>query len=249
MKIAVRLDDITPDMDWERFLRFKELLDQYQVKPLIGIVPDNRDELLKGSGEAKSAERFYEYVKELKEQGWTVAMHGYRHIYDTKKGGLFPLNHFSEFAGCPLEVQRHKIAEGKRILKEHGIETEIFMAPGHSYDGNTLRALKENGFTEITDGFGEQPYRYRGMTFYPISFLLSRTFRRERGYSTMVVHTGTVTEEELARYEAYFQNKAVRWISYEEYRSCPAKRRGIGGRIKEYLLAAGKHYAGRIRNR
>ena len=42
MKIAVRLDDITPDMDWQRFFRFKALLDQYQVKPLIGVVPDNR---------------------------------------------------------------------------------------------------------------------------------------------------------------------------------------------------------------
>ena len=51
MKIAVRLDDITPDMDWQRFYAFKTLLDKYQVKPLIGIVPDNRDENLKGTGE------------------------------------------------------------------------------------------------------------------------------------------------------------------------------------------------------
>ena len=49
MNITVRLDDITPDMDWERFYKFKALLDQYQVKPLIGVVPDNRDELLKGN--------------------------------------------------------------------------------------------------------------------------------------------------------------------------------------------------------
>ena len=39
MNITVRLDDITPDMDWERFYKFKALLDQYQVKPLIGVVP------------------------------------------------------------------------------------------------------------------------------------------------------------------------------------------------------------------
>ena len=37
MNITVRLDDITPDMDWERFYKFKALLDQYQVKPLIGV--------------------------------------------------------------------------------------------------------------------------------------------------------------------------------------------------------------------
>ena len=54
MKIAVRLDDITPDMDWQRFFRFKALLDQYQVKPLIGVVPDNRDENLRGSSESRA---------------------------------------------------------------------------------------------------------------------------------------------------------------------------------------------------
>ena len=53
MKIAVRLDDITPDMDWEGFLRFKALLDRYQVKPLIGVIPQNRDENVKGSGKAR----------------------------------------------------------------------------------------------------------------------------------------------------------------------------------------------------
>ena len=46
MNITVRLDDITPDMDWERFYKFKALLDQHQVKQLLGVVPANRDELL-----------------------------------------------------------------------------------------------------------------------------------------------------------------------------------------------------------
>ena len=46
MKIAIRMDDITPDMNWENFLRFKRLCDQHQIKPLIGVVPDNQDENL-----------------------------------------------------------------------------------------------------------------------------------------------------------------------------------------------------------
>ena len=43
MKISIRMDDITPDMDWARFMRFKALCDQYNIKPLIGVVPDNND--------------------------------------------------------------------------------------------------------------------------------------------------------------------------------------------------------------
>jgi len=123
------------------------------------------------------------------------------------------------------------------------------MAPGHSYDRNTLTALMENGFSEMTDGFGDRPYLFHGMTFYPISFLLSRTLQKKNGYSTMVVHTGTVSDQDLDHYRAYFQKEGVQWISYEEYRKCPREVRHFPGRIREYLLAAFKNLAGRIRNR
>ena len=39
----IRLDDITPDMDWGRFYRAKEIFDRYKICPLIGVVPDNQD--------------------------------------------------------------------------------------------------------------------------------------------------------------------------------------------------------------
>ena len=144
MKIAVRLDDITPDMDWERFYAFKALLDKYQVKPLIGVVPDNRDDNLKGNQENAPAD-FWNYIKELQAEGWCVAMHGFCHIYSTSKGGIFPLNNFSEFAGISYEKQFEMLSMGRKMLSERGIETDIFMAPAHSYDNTTLKALKQAG--------------------------------------------------------------------------------------------------------
>ena len=165
MKIAIRLDDITPGMDWKKFLEFKELLDRYGIKPLIGVVPDNQDPML-STGESR--EDFWEYVKELKEQGWVIAMHGCTHIYNSKSGGMFPLNDFAEFAGNSLEVQREKIRRGKSLLEEKGIVTDFFMAPAHTYDENTLLALKENGFTKITDGFGKKSYPSRNKDIYQI---------------------------------------------------------------------------------
>ena len=47
MKISIRMDDITPDMDWEKFRFFQELLDKNKITPLLGIVPDNKDNDLK----------------------------------------------------------------------------------------------------------------------------------------------------------------------------------------------------------
>lgn len=242
MKIAVRLDDITPDMDWERFLQFKALLDRYQVKPLIGIVPDNQDEnLKKQTKKTQIPEDFWSYIKELEADGWILAMHGVHHIYTTDKGGLFPLNNFSEFAGIPLDKQKEMLLKGKLILKEKGIETKIFMAPAHSYDRNTLKALKEIGFTALTDGFGNYPYLWDGLKFYPISFNLSSTFKKKNGYSTMVVHTDTVTSDDMKRYESYFQNENIRWISFKEYLAQPVKMRNIIIRWEEFLLAKAKY--------
>ena len=251
MKIAVRLDDITPDMDWKRFFKFKALLDRYQVKPLIGVVPDNRDpDLVKkqepGAGgetlKGQAPEDFWAYMKELERQGWVIAMHGCHHVYATDKGGMFPLNNFSEFAGLPFEEQKELLREGKQLLEEKGIETALFMAPAHSYDKNTLRALKEAGFQGLTDGFGNRPYRFRGLDFYPISFLLSRTFHKKEGYSTMVVHTGTVSDEDLKRYEGYFKRQEVTWISFEEYLSVTKRKRTVFGRWVEFLMAKVKFF-------
>lgn len=248
MKIAVRLDDITPDMDWERFFQFKTLLDRYQVKPLIGVVPDNRDENLKKQSGGKP-EDFWDYVKDLEKDGWTLAMHGVHHLYTTGKGGIFPLNDFSEFAGLPFAQQKEMLSQGKRILEERGIRTEIFMAPAHSYDGNTLKALKDTGFTAITDGFGNRPYFWRGLKFYPISFNLSSTLQKKAGYSTMVVHTDTIDEEDLRRYESYFKNKNAQWISFSEYIGQPAGNRTIFARAKEFLMAKGKYLIVKGRSR
>lgn len=257
MKIAVRLDDITPDMDWERFWACKAVLDRYQVKPLIGVVPDNRDDMLKGKTKESQElaqtvmpdgkKDFGAYVNRLRQEGWAVSMHGYRHIYSTKKGGLFPLNNFSEFAGVPYEEQKRMLSDGKRILKEQGIETDLFMAPAHSYDANTLRALKETGFSALTDGFGSRPYRYKGLTFYPISFHLSRTLKKKEGFSTMVIHTQTATDADLERYARWFSNPDIQWISWQEYTAQSPVARHLPGRLLEFCMAKGKFLVGKLR--
>lgn len=244
MKTAIRMDDVTPDMNWERFLAFKALLDQYGICPLIGVVPDNRDENLHCCEEAKD---FWTYIRELHKQGWVIAMHGFQHTYTTKKGGLFPLNHFSEFAGISYEKQCEMLRRGKELLKQNGIETELFMAPAHSYDRNTLRALRENGFTCMTDGFGKKPYCYKGLTFYPIPFMLERSLRKQKGCTTMVVHANTISDRDLARYERLFAEHRESFISYGELLLEKPVQRGEIGHAAEYLLAAAKHVLVRIK--
>ena len=77
MKIAIRMDDISPAMDWDKFEAFRSLLEEYGIQPLIGVVPDNQDDnLILG----REKEEFWKYVRQLQQSGWTVALHGYRHV-------------------------------------------------------------------------------------------------------------------------------------------------------------------------
>lgn len=244
MKIAVRMDDITPDMDWERFRFFQELFEETGIRPLLGVVPDCRDQKLR-IGEKR--QDFYPYMQALKKQGYCFAMHGYQHLYTTKKGGLFPLNNLSEFAGLPYERQLRMIEDGRRILSGNGIETDMFMAPAHSYDKNTLRALQAAGFRSMTDGFGRFPYEYDGMIFYPISFRFEDSLRQPEGYSTLVIHANTVRESEKERYVRMFRGNREKFISYAEYLQTAPVRRGRTGRAAEYCMAGAKRILVRMR--
>ena len=234
MKIAVRLDDITPDMDWEKFRRLEGLLDKFHIAPLLGIVPDNQDNNLKRDSVLPEWEK---QIRQWKDKNWVLAMHGWKHIYTTKKGGLFPLNNFSEFAGVSKDKQREMIFDGIEKLQKQGIKTNIFMAPAHSFDKNTLSVLKEAGFKYITDGFGNVPYEWNGLIFLPIAFQKNKDIDKKEGYTTLVFHTNTMDEREFEAFEKILSSHKSDFISFEEYMNVPAKKQTFLSRITEYFMA------------
>jgi len=84
-------------------------------------------------------------------------------------------------------------------------------------------------------------------TFYPISFLLGRSLKSRDGVTTLVIHANTVTEADKERYRKIFEEYGKNMISYSEYLEMTPVIRRFPGRVAEYLLAKGKHLAGRIR--
>ena len=113
------------------------------------------------------AEGFWDYLKALQADGFAIAMHGYLHLYDTNAQGIVNGTSLSEFAGHSYEEQYEKIRKGKEILASHGIQTDIFFAPAHSYDENTLRALSANGFKYVSDGKSSKPFVREGIICIP----------------------------------------------------------------------------------
>lgn len=236
MKIAIRIDDITESMDWPKFYRFKELLDLHNVKPLIGVIPMNMDESIDGDSSG-APDDFWAYVKELSNDGYLIAMHGVNHIYTTNKSGLFPLNRFSEFAGLPYDEQLELLSYGVDIFNEHSIETDIFMAPGHTFDKATLKALGSLGFSKITDGFGNNPYEYKNFTFYPISKNRSSVLKAKdkEGYTTFVYHINTMNEKDFDSFKQLLEENEV--ISYEKYLTANVVKRSSFSLAIDYCLA------------
>ena len=239
MRIAIRMDDITPGMDWEKFNRFRKILDGGGIRPLIGVVPRVQDPKLRIDEEK---EDFWEWLAGLKKDGWHIAMHGLNHVYRTDKGGMFPLNRQSEFAGLPYEEQLAMLKEGKSLLKEKGIETDIFMAPSHSYDRNTLRALKAAGFKAVTDGFGSRPYirGEEGLIFYPVSFRKEADLSSAAdGITTFVVHANTMSDRAFEWYEELVGSG--RAVSFDEMTAMPAQKEPFLHQALEYTMAKGKY--------
>ena len=143
LKYILRLDDIAPNMHWENLSCLKSALKRTGVRPVAGVVPDNRDPYLLANPPCPTS--FWDEIREMRDLGWEIAMHGYQHLPLTRDGGVLGLNDRSEFAGLPYEQQLDRLILGRRILEQHGLHTDVFIAPGHSFDASTIRALLESG--------------------------------------------------------------------------------------------------------
>ena len=143
--LLLRMDDISENMNWSLMDKCEKLFDKYKIKPLLGIIPINKDpELLKYPYNSK----FWERVTDWKNKGWEITMHGFNHLYTQKsnnKKDIFNYGGNSEFYGLKYPEQLSKIQSGLSEFNKRNIKVRSFFAPNHIYDKNTLKALKESG--------------------------------------------------------------------------------------------------------
>jgi predicted deacetylase len=182
-------------MNWDTWTQVVEILLEFDVKPILSVVPDNQDETLKVY---KAKNDFWDEVRTWQSCGWTIGVHGYQHVYETKDAGLSCINRFSEFSGLPHSEQVLKLRSAIEIFRREGVRPDIWVAPGHSFDLVTLEALKEVGIHSISDGFFLHPHRDRsGMIWIPQQ--LWRFRRMPLGVWTVCHHINHWAAEEVAR--------------------------------------------------
>lgn len=207
-------------MAWSKFLPLKTALADLGIKTLLGVVPKCRDPAL--SPEKPRAD-FFEYVRSWFAHGDTIAQHGTHHLYDSADPGLLRIQPRSEFAGHPFEVQYERLAKGKAILVREGVWQPYFMAPSHSFDGHTLRALCALEFSALTDGFGFYPYVQQGIVLVPQ--LTARPLPVPVGIQTLCVHVNALPERGLDELLSFARSNAHRFVDFKEVAGRPGLTR------------------------
>lgn len=161
----IRLDDASEYMDYDKWNPYFEIFDRYHLNPIIAVIPYNKDPKLIHNHPDTS---FWEKVRLWQKKGYRIALHGYEHLYQTADGGIIGMNNRSEFAGIDPVKQKDMLLQGIRKFKDEGIETEIFVAPAHSFDKKTLSAIKEvTKIQTISDGFFIHPVYRDGINWIP----------------------------------------------------------------------------------
>jgi len=209
----IRLDDASDYMDVEKWYKVEAILDKHSLKPLVGIIPKNEDPAFVERYEEDTL--FWEKAQSWVSKGWSIALHGYNHVYITKDAGINPINERSEFAGVSLETQEFKISEGLKILHEKKIFPKYFFAPSHSFDSNTLKALKtQSDIRIISDTIANNVYKEGDFYFIPQQF--GKVRRAPFKIVTICLHPNEMTTIEFDKLDDFIKKYRKSFVSFDD---------------------------------
>jgi predicted deacetylase len=211
--ILIRLDDIAENMNWPLMKKCETLFDKYNIKPLLGVISNNKDSNLLSYPKNDS---FWNQVRTWKEKKWEITMHGYTHVYDTEtyKKDYFNYGGKSEFFGHTYEEQSSRIKKSLDIFNKQNIKIRSFFAPNHTYDLNTLSALQDNKIINIIDGYGLMPFKRNNMNFIPQLFY--KEIALPFGIQSTQVHLNYWNEEDFLRFEKFIIKNNSKIISFDD---------------------------------
>jgi hypothetical protein len=229
----VRFDDFCPTMSRAGWERFGSLIQEFGIRPILAVVPDNQDPDL--MVEAPDV-AFWDRMRKLESAGATIAIHGYRHVCVSRgTSGLFPLHRETEFAGVAEEKQAEWLNAGLQILRGHGLNPKLWVAPRHGFDDVTLRVLRRAGISFISDGFTRGPFMRGNVTWIPQQ--LWEPVQKSRGLWTICIHSNTAPESLLRILRDFLRDNAEQFTSFERV-AAELKQEEIGWLGRAYEAAA-----------
>tara|TARA_B100001057_G_scaffold497763_1_gene602812 strand:+ start:65 stop:811 length:747 start_codon:yes stop_codon:yes gene_type:complete len=240
--LLIRIDDISNHMNWKLMKKSEQLFDQYNIKPLLGVIPNNKDiEIL----QYEKKENFWDQVRNWQIKGWEIAMHGFTHIYDTEtnRNDYFGYGGKSEFFGHSYDTQMNRISKGLKIFNSQGVKIKSFFAPNHTYDLNTFKALRENNLTNIIDGYGFFPYKEHGINFIPQLFYSE--IMLPFGIQSTQVHLNYMNDKKFSKFEKFIKNNTKKIIKFDD--ALDALNNGFFSKTTRFLTEKTLKFFRRIR--
>ncbi len=216
----LRFDDLCPTIsrsNWERFL---PLIEEFRLRPILAVIPDNQDPDLMLSDPDPE---FWNRMRAMEADGATIAVHGFQHLCDSHGRSLLALHRKTEFAGVAEEVQREWIHTGLEVLRGYGLNPRLWVAPRHGFDRATLRALRREGLGYLSDGFARRPFTRGGVTWIPQQ--LWGPVHKSKGLWTICIHSNSSGSGLVEQLRAFLQEHGAQFTSFDrvvaEYRSVP----------------------------
>ena len=207
----LRFDDLCPTVSAERWLPFESLIQEFRLQPILAIVPLNRDPDLELSPPAPA---FWQRMRALEAAGAVIGLHGYRHLCLSQGRSLLGLARTSEFAGVAADTQRAWIREGLRILRGHGLNPRIWVAPRHGFDAHTLEALQAEGISLVSDGFARTPFLRGGLTWIPQQ--LWGPVNKPMGLWTICIHSNSARATDIAALREFLTAHSAQFTSIDK---------------------------------
>ena len=211
--VLIRLDDIAENMNWDLMKKSELLFEKYAIKPVLGVIPNNKDNELLSYPKKNN---FWEQVRNWRDKGWEITMHGYTHVYDkvSKNEDYFGYGGGSEFCGHTLETQISRVKSGLEKFEDEKIKIRSFFAPNHTYDKNTFIALKNFGINEVIDGYGLMPYLENDIKFIPQLFY--KVFALPFGIQTTQIHLNYWKQKDFDNFEKFIKKNSNKIITYDQ---------------------------------
>ena len=212
--LIIRLDDIAENMNWVMMEKVTNLFDKFGVKPVLGVIPNNKDSELMTYPKMNIS--FWDQVRAWKDKGWEIGMHGTNHVYDLFCAKTDYLGHGggTEFCGQPFSKQLEKIKKGLSKFKEEKIPIRTFFAPNHTFDKNTLSALKECGINQVLDGYGIMPYEENKINFIPQLFY--KTIVLPFGIQSFQIHLNYFNQKDFDNFKNFIEKNSKKIITYNQ---------------------------------
>jgi predicted deacetylase len=223
----LRFDDFCPTMNHGKWKKLANLLDQYGIKPIVAVVPDNQDPSLRVAPDDPS---FWNRMNRLQANGYVIALHGYQHVCQLRGHSIVPLHRLTEFAGASEAEQRYKLESGMHILQSHGLIPTVWVAPRHGFDHTTVKVLRELGIHTISDGFARYPFRRDGVLWVPQQLWDVREMAQ--GLCTVCYHPNTLTERSFEQLRNFLETHRRQFTTVEEIEQrWSNRRRSLGDRL------------------